>query len=560
MSGPPGIECRVRRRMPDGVDARMARLAGEQWGVLSLAELRACGLSSDAIALRARNGRLHPVHRQVYAVGHANLPLEGRFLAAVKACGPHALLSHFSAAALWGFVTWDDRYPEVTVPGPGTRVHAGLRVHRSSSLAAADVARHDGIPLTSPVRTLLDLAAVLGERPLRRATRQAQALHRVNVRQLVQALHRYGPRRGARKLARIVATGPAPTRSELEDAVLDVILRGGLAHPKVNAPLVLAGRRVVPDFRWPQQRLVIEADGAAWHDNQLAREDDAERQAILEAHGNRVLRVTWDQAVERPGQTLARIRAAGAPSAASGGPADISAPGGRAVPSPSVESIGISPTESTSSQGRRGRTDAERQGRRQAARPTLSPAVISTNQFKNGNHIEVDGTVFKVLEFQHVKPGKGGAFVRTKLKRASDGNVIDKTFRAGEKFRAVRTEARKMTFLYADGSDAHFMDAESYEQMAVPESAVADALRWTKPNDPVDVLFIDGQPSDLQLPASVVLEVSQTEPGLRGDTASGGGTKPATLETGATVQVPLFVDIGDKVKVDTRSGEYMSRA
>jgi elongation factor P len=186
--------------------------------------------------------------------------------------------------------------------------------------------------------------------------------------------------------------------------------------------------------------------------------------------------------------------------------------------------------------------------------------VISTNQLKNGNHIEVDGTVFKVLEFQHVKPGKGGAFVRTRLKRASDGNVIDKTFRAGEKFRAVRTEARKMTFLYADGAEAHFMDAESYEQLAVPQTGFAEGLQWTKPNDSVDVLFIDGQPSDLQLPASVVLEVSQTDPGLRGDTASGGGTKPATLETGATVAVPLFVNIGDTVKVDTRSGAYMSRA
>jgi len=186
--------------------------------------------------------------------------------------------------------------------------------------------------------------------------------------------------------------------------------------------------------------------------------------------------------------------------------------------------------------------------------------VISTNQLKNGNHIEVDGTVFKVMEFQHVKPGKGGAFVRTKLRRASDGNVIDKTFRAGEKFRAVRTEARKMTFLYADGSEAHFMDAESYEQMAVPETTVADALRFTKPNDSVDVLFIDDQPGDLQLPASVVLEVTETEPGLRGDTASGGGTKPATLETGALINVPLFVNIGDKVRVDTRSGDYVSRA
>jgi elongation factor P len=186
--------------------------------------------------------------------------------------------------------------------------------------------------------------------------------------------------------------------------------------------------------------------------------------------------------------------------------------------------------------------------------------MISTNQFKNGNHIDVEGTVFKILEFQHVKPGKGGAFVRTKLRRAADGAVIDRTFRAGEKFRPVRTEARKMQFLYADGTDAHFMDTESYEQMAIPETTVADALKWTRPNETVDVLFIDGNPSDLQLPASVELEVTQTDPGLKGDTVSGGGSKPATLETGATINVPLFVDVGQRVKVDTRSGEYMSRA
>jgi elongation factor P len=190
----------------------------------------------------------------------------------------------------------------------------------------------------------------------------------------------------------------------------------------------------------------------------------------------------------------------------------------------------------------------------------LAPAMISTNQFKNGNHIDVEGTIFKIVEFQHVKPGKGGAFVRTKLRRAQDGAVIDRTFRAGEKFRAVRTEARKMQFLYSDGSEAHFMDTSSFEQMAVPEDGVKDALRWTRPNDEVDVLFIDGEPSDLQLPASVELEVSQTEPGLRGDTASGGGTKPATLETGAQVQVPLFVNVGDRVKVQTSSGDYISRA
>jgi len=186
--------------------------------------------------------------------------------------------------------------------------------------------------------------------------------------------------------------------------------------------------------------------------------------------------------------------------------------------------------------------------------------VISTNQFKNGNHIEVDGTIYKILEFQHVKPGKGGAFVRTKLRRASDGNVIDKTFRAGEKFRDVRTEARRMQFLYSDGADAHFMDTSSYEQIAIPEATLADPLRWIKPSTEVDVLFIDGDPSDLQLPSAVDLEVTQTEPGLRGDTASGGGSKPATLETGASISVPLFVDVGQRIRVDTRSGEYVSRA
>ena len=186
--------------------------------------------------------------------------------------------------------------------------------------------------------------------------------------------------------------------------------------------------------------------------------------------------------------------------------------------------------------------------------------MISTNQFKNGTHIAVDGTTFKILEFQHVKPGKGGAFVRTKLRRTTDGAVIDRTFRAGEKFRAVRTEARKMQFLYADGTDAHFMDEESYDQIALPETGVGDALKWIKPNETVDLLYIDGEPSDIQLGASVELEVTHTEPGVRGDTASGGGNKPATLETGATVNVPLFVNIGDRVKVDTRSGSYMSRA
>ncbi len=186
--------------------------------------------------------------------------------------------------------------------------------------------------------------------------------------------------------------------------------------------------------------------------------------------------------------------------------------------------------------------------------------MLSTNQFRNGNHIEVDGTIFKILVFQHVKPGKGGAFVRTRLRRASDGAVIDRTFRAGEKFRAVRSEVRRMQFLYRDGTDAHFMDSESYEQLTIPESAIADALRFMKDSEEVDLLYIDERPADVQLPSAIDLKVTETDPGLRGDTASGGGTKPAVLETGAKIQVPLFVNVGDAVRVDTRSGEYVSRA
>ncbi len=186
--------------------------------------------------------------------------------------------------------------------------------------------------------------------------------------------------------------------------------------------------------------------------------------------------------------------------------------------------------------------------------------MISTNQFKNGTHIDVEGVIFKVVSFQHVKPGKGGAFVRTKLKRTTDGASIDRTFRAGEKFRPVRTETRQMQYLYSDGTDAHFMDTRSYEQITVAQETVSESLRWIRENEEVELLYVDEKPADLQLPSSVEMAVAETEPGVRGDTASGGGEKPATLESGVTVRVPLFVNVGDRVKVDPRSGEYMSRA
>ena len=185
---------------------------------------------------------------------------------------------------------------------------------------------------------------------------------------------------------------------------------------------------------------------------------------------------------------------------------------------------------------------------------------ISTNQFRNGTHIEIDGKIWKILEFQHVKPGKGGAFVRTKLRRIEDGSVIDKTFRAGEKFRPVRTESKKMQYLYDSGDSAVFMDSQDYDQIEIPRESLGEAMQWVLPNAEVDVLFVDERPSDVQVPSAIDMKVTQTDPGVKGDTASGGGTKPATLESGVVVQVPLFIEEGEAVRVDTRSGEYVSRA
>ena len=186
--------------------------------------------------------------------------------------------------------------------------------------------------------------------------------------------------------------------------------------------------------------------------------------------------------------------------------------------------------------------------------------MISTNQFKNGAHIEVDGKVFRIMDFQHVKPGKGGAFVRTKLRRQEDGSVIDKTFRAGEKFRPVRTETRKMQYLYDSGDAQVFMDTRSYDQIELPGEITGEEMRWVRPNDEVEVLFVDERASGVQVPSAVDLEVTETQPGLKGDTASGGGSKPATLETGVSIEVPLFIEEGERVRVDTRSGAYVSRA
>jgi elongation factor P len=185
---------------------------------------------------------------------------------------------------------------------------------------------------------------------------------------------------------------------------------------------------------------------------------------------------------------------------------------------------------------------------------------VSTNQFKNGSHIEIDGKIWKIIEFQHVKPGKGGAFVRTKLRRIEDGSVIDKTFRAGEKFRQVRTESKKMQYLYDSGESSVFMDNQDYDQIEIASEVLGDSMQWVLPNSEVEILFVDEQPSDVQVPSAIDMKVTQTDPGLKGDTASGGGSKPATLESGVVVQVPLFIEEGETIRVDTRNGEYVSRA
>ena len=174
-------------------------------------------------------------------------------------------------------------------------------------------------------------------------------------------------------------------------------------------------------------------------------------------------------------------------------------------------------------------------------------------------HVELDGQVWRIVEFQHVKPGKGGAFVRTKLKSLDTGAVVDRTFRAGEKMPRVHTETKSVQYLYDAGDDVVFMDEETYEQITLPRREVEDDLAFLQPSSSVLLLTVDGRPAGIQLPASVELAVAETEPGVRGDTVSN-VTKPATLETGAVVQVPLFVNAGDRIKVDTRERRYISRA
>lgn len=184
--------------------------------------------------------------------------------------------------------------------------------------------------------------------------------------------------------------------------------------------------------------------------------------------------------------------------------------------------------------------------------------MATSNDIKNGTVLRIDGQLWSIIEFQHVKPGKGGAFVRTKMKNVLSGKTVDKTFNAGAKIETASVDRRDMQYLYQDGDDFVFMDTDTYDQLMVPAAVVGDASNYMLEGMMVNVAQNDGNPLYVDLPASVVLEVTYTEPGLQGDRSTG-GTKPATLETGAEIQVPLFLEQGTKVKVDTRAGTYLSR-
>ena len=184
--------------------------------------------------------------------------------------------------------------------------------------------------------------------------------------------------------------------------------------------------------------------------------------------------------------------------------------------------------------------------------------MISASDFRNGITVEIDGNVCQILEFQHVKPGKGAAFVRTKLKDIINGGVVEKTFRPTEKFPQARIDRKDMQYLYKDGDLFYFMDTESYDQMPVSASSIGDSMKFVKENEMVKICSYNGNVFSVEPPLFVELEVTETEPGFKGDTATG-ASKPATVETGATVAVPLFINEGEKIKIDTRTGEYLSK-
>jgi hypothetical protein len=294
-------ECPDIREGPP-LDTALAELAQKQHGVVATRQLEALGLGRSAVSGRAASGRLHRVHRGVYAVGYRRLTERGRSMAAVLACGPQAVLSHRDAAALLGLRTDHRAQIDVTAPRTGARKRAGIDLHVSATLRPQDVTIHDGIPSTSVARTLLDLADVVDRRGVERAVEQAEVLGLFDLGGVRDMLDRAGPRRGVGVLRAVIGhwTGSSVTASELEERFLEICRKAALPQPAVNAWLTLPGEAIKADFLWRHERLVVETDGRAIHATRAAFERDRLRDQRLTLAGYTVVRFTWQQVTREP--------------------------------------------------------------------------------------------------------------------------------------------------------------------------------------------------------------------------------------------------------------------
>lgn len=307
----------MRRQERTPLDLALADLARRQWGVVSLAQLRALGIGARGVQHRARSGRLRRVHRGIYAVGGAVLPREGRWLAAVLASGDRAVLSHVSAAVHWNLLQYDAPKPEVTAPASRHRV-PGIRLHRSRSLDAQDTTHHEGIPVTTVHRTLLDIAADAPEHHLERALAQAERVLLYDHTAITEAIARANGHRGAGRLAKAIASDPQWTRSELERRLRKLARQHGLPQPHSNHTLDAPDHPgLEADFYFPTHRLVVETDGWDTHKTRQAFEDDRAKDAALTAAGYKVLRFTWRQLRDDPHTVADRLNAVLSYSAAS---------------------------------------------------------------------------------------------------------------------------------------------------------------------------------------------------------------------------------------------------
>ncbi|HSI79214.1 MAG TPA: type IV toxin-antitoxin system AbiEi family antitoxin domain-containing protein [Solirubrobacterales bacterium] len=302
-------ECHVRGA-PDPVERAIAALAERQHGIVTRQQLLATGLGAEAIKHRARRGWMQPVHRSVYLVGLAPLTMRGREIAAVRACGPTAILGHRSAACFWEMLPYPADFDRVSVivTNRNIRSKPGIAVHRSTSLARRDYVLRDGIPVTTPPRTILDLASVAPEAEVERAIAEGYAKRILSERQLIDQLERNAGRPGVRLLRELLEVdgGVTPTRSEAERRMLAVLRAADVPLPEVNARL----DRYEVDFLWRDHRLVLEVDGFATHSSRASFEADRVRDARLAAFGYAVIRVTWRQLVRRPEAFAARLAAA----------------------------------------------------------------------------------------------------------------------------------------------------------------------------------------------------------------------------------------------------------